>query len=229
MSDFTVDQLFRPRQPLTLGDQTVYVRALSDLEQQLANRVAMTEGGKQLRALRDPNSDEYLGLIEPIQDGADDELRASIGLLSVRRFQSEAFTKYPFRFQPFPENASEEEKAQTLEQRQEHLDGLRTNRKEYVEAELKKLKDALEPKDTASLRAETIRLSRDASRREAYLSELKYQTLFYSVEHEDGTRYFASLEAVRATHGAILDALYNKFQEVNDLDPLAWKPPSSTE
>ena len=92
---------------------------------------------------------------------------------------------------------------------------------------LEALSQSLQDKPSDWLRREATRLTQDLARHAAYVEELAWQSVFLSTETEHGEPYYPSIDTVRHLGRQALDALYAKFQEVNDLDPLALSSPSS--
>lgn len=223
-----IDDLFHPWKDVDVFGRTLRVRALSDFEMQLVGRAALAAGGRTLRALRDPATDDYLALIEPLGVAADSELRDLIVRASQRRLTQEATAAHPYTYQPFPDGATDEERAAVLEQREQTEKARREKIAALVEQKTQALSQSLETKDLNWLRNEAVRLAQDVARLTAYTEELAWQSVFHCTETVDGQPAFSSVDVVRKLGRQALDKLWLAFQEVNDLDPLASKSPSST-
>lgn len=79
-----MDKLFRWKTTVDIEGTTLYIRIVSDQVIDDARRIALLEARKLRRELRNPNTDDYLIYIDPLQDLDDDELRNLITSVAMR-------------------------------------------------------------------------------------------------------------------------------------------------
>lgn len=228
MAAVTVDRLFRSTTEVELAERKVRVHALSDLELQERHRRALEASMRLGRALKDPNSGEYLSTLEPIVTATRDVLVTVCVNAKRREFVGEAEKEIPYTFLPFPDNATQEEQEQVLHERILQEERLRLDRQKWVEEKLGAYTQSLETVEEEKLRAEALRLTTDLARSAAYSEEFVWQSVLLGTETLDGQPYFTAIEQARHASRPAINRLWDAVEEVTNIDPLASKSPSST-
>lgn len=222
-SSITVDRLFRSTKCVELGEQKIAIHALSDLELQERHRRALEASMRHARQLRDPNSGEYLSTLEPVAT-AEKSVMVAVCVAAKRRFLADdAERELPFTHIPFPDNATTEEQAKTLEEREAAQKALGEKRSAWVEDRLKSYQSELEAADVDRLRPEAIKLTSDLAREAAYSEEYVAQSIHLGT---DG--HFGGVEQVRRLARPVINLLWQAQEEVTNLDPLGLKSRSLT-
>lgn len=228
----TLDDLCRPAVDKTLPNgKTVRVRALSDVERRTCDMEALALSARLARALGDKESREYQAYILPtLLEGSDERKRDAIVAYRSLTAVRESNRTVQSRYIPFPDNATDEERREVIDKRQaESLAVL-----ERRAAETKRLIDETR-QQIAEMIGETLdaKLEREAKNAISsglYSDEFVRHTIYHACEFDGGAaRFFASVEAVRSLPVAILNFLWDAYNEVDSIDPFLLASPSVTE
>lgn len=122
-----LSRLFKWRKHIQYEGLDFYLRIVGDQVVEDARQIALVESRKTRRALRDPNSNEYLIHLDPMKDFDDDELRAAIVILAARDVIRDYSAITPKRVvEPLKSNP-------TLEEQEQHQQAIEDRDKEYIE------------------------------------------------------------------------------------------------
>lgn len=226
----TLDRLFRAVKVVDMPDgKQIRVRALSDMEVQERNRFALAARYVAEKRLANHDSIEYQATLLPLEDATPDVLRAT--LLSYQQFDlsNKAAEQHPYRYIPEPDKATDEEKLDTLRQREEQEKTVEANRAVYIKAEIEKYTALLTEKEEGFLRRECTKRTAEFFGREAFSEAYANYEIWMSVEGVDGKRYFSTQAEVSSVPTSVKGKLYGEIREVNSLDPLAFAGKSATD
>lgn len=230
-ASISMDDLFQVRQETEIGGKKVSVRALSDLERQLASRKALEESARKEKELKTDGSPDNLAAIATIEWGTDETLKDSLAIYKQSDAWREAIKEIQPNFIPFPDKATDEEQREVLIAREAELKRAHEARQAYAEKYIEKYKKDVakltREKMIAEVRKQTIRLATDLTYNESY----ELECLLVSVERmKDGVyvSYFRNKDEVRKVPDAVRSKLLVTLREVNDVDPLSWSGQSLT-
>jgi hypothetical protein len=147
-----MEKLFNWKTTVEIRGVTIYVRVVSDQSLDDARRNALLESRKLRRSLRDPNSDDYLIYLDPLNDLDDDQLRTIITNVAMRRVMGEYINTNPrpelATLGDYPTQEQQENYEAAKEQREEdYLNAMQ----EYVAAWQADFLKSLETKDRTYL------------------------------------------------------------------------------
>lgn len=228
MENVTIDRLFRVHRPVEVLGHKLSVRCLSGPESQDRDRYSLMAGLTLEKKLRDHESEEYLTTLSGYKSLDREGLVAFLTVNYVSEATSKAEEKYPLLYQPFPDDALEDERRKTLETRQE----IEAKRDKDVAIEVKRLLEQFEksladtPVDQLLVKVEGKALVHAINR--ASNDAYAYYALYLSVCDESGKRYFSSPEEPMGLPDTVTIMLIKEFKEVNSLDPLALSGQFST-
>lgn len=230
MDPISVTRLLQVRKEISLRDQKVLVQALSSADLRAQSMAASLAGLRLKRALANPESDEYLGLVaSPIAFAKREALAEWCLGFKLEELQAEAFEKIEVHLVPFPDEATEDERMQTLAKREAHEQEVILQRAKYIEEGLKVYREWLEHCSLSELESDYARLRVKSLVNGAWREARNHAELLYGVRRLDGEPYFSSLQEVAAVPGEAQLYLLSEVRSVNDIDPLHWSLPSSTD
>ena len=214
----TLDNLFRTRMAVKLGDETLYLRVLSDADIQARDEHATRAMAQKRKALATPGSPEYETFVAGLDLESDESLRGAILLVDrmafVRESQSEtAHPELQPRLYPFPDNATDDEKAETLEKREEESKRIAELRKNWIEGQAKKREAELTDVDHKTLVYFTQERQRDAQGRSVYSKTYVAYTLYAATFRDEACkeRLFESVASVGDLPSEIRDFLADQY------------------
>jgi len=198
--------------------EKLIVRTLSDSEIQERAEYALSEQARMSNALRDVNSDMYHAKISILVDATTEALIDTIA--EVRRVDAsrEAQEMYAIDFYPYPDDASMEEKLETLERQKKHEESIYTARAQYIvnqEGSLRKRLVELPREvilDNAKVSVSKIYLIKAATEAELWF------TIAHAYETLDGKQRW-SMDEVKKLSGRIVDRLAAEYRKVDAIDP----------
>ena len=152
MPDFRLDDLYNVEATLELphGDSVV-VRTLTEAEVQLRDEASLAAGAQVEQRLRDKDGDEYKELIEPLTDMPPEALVEIVMAMEATVIKAQVDRDIPFKFIPYPDDATDEERMQTIIQQEEHEARVIKLRAEVLESKLRRRREELEALDQESL------------------------------------------------------------------------------
>lgn len=143
----TVDSLGRNRVPATLGSAPdapkVTIRVLSDLDVQRRDEYALLHMARRRRELDDTSSEAYELFLSQIQTEPEDQLRALLLREKEWQLRREASLLFQPSLIPFPDDATDDEKMEVVNQREMETVEIAKKIEEYVAAPLTKYKDEI--------------------------------------------------------------------------------------
>lgn len=127
-----MDDLWRSKVRVEVMGKTLWMRALSDAEVQERDESAMYASIQRRRLLEDVNSKEHAIYIDALEHARDADLKAVILRGQTIELQRQAQEDVKPRFFTFPDNATEQEKAGTIKNREDDATRVTKERTEYV-------------------------------------------------------------------------------------------------
>ncbi|NIQ88604.1 MAG: hypothetical protein GWN93_05810 [Deltaproteobacteria bacterium] len=223
--EFRLDKLYNTEAVVTLPDGSVVtVRVLTDAEVQIRELAATKAAGAVERQLRDKDSEEYEDLIAPLQQLDRDGHEAIVMSIAAITMSEEVQREYAFRYIPFPDDATEEERRETLEARDEHEARIQRQRSEELSRRLAARREELKvlDEDTLRTRAESATVRTQAFNDR--LEEFYCQTVYMSCRDSKDAPAF-DLESVRrhgksdGLNGTVYRRLLDIYTEIDIADP----------
>jgi hypothetical protein len=216
-----LDSLFRVSKVTELPGTEVTVRALSDAELRSRESIARAASAKYRKLLKDPNSDEHLAFIESLDELTDPQLvEIIVSQYSQLEAQDEARSQSKPEFIPTPEDPSDSEKLDAVDEQQSEDE----RASELYRTALKTMTDNyrknVESWDRPKLLTEAKNWNVRGLAYTEYLRTSILASLYLSTE-KNGKRYFANLEALENTNQMVVNRLYEEFVKVNEVD--AWE------
>jgi len=134
----TLDRLWRVSQPIELGGHKLVIRALSSYEIKCRFDEATLATLQVRKDLKAPDSRYYqLNIQSTLEAATDDELRLLIVRGTSGQATGEAVRDIQPEYVPYPDEASDAERAETLTARQAQLEKTNKLRNKYVETKSK--------------------------------------------------------------------------------------------
>lgn len=225
VAKFRLDDLYNTEATVTMPDGSeVLVRTLTEAEVSVRDLAATRASKDADDVLRDEESEENDELIKPLADLNRTELEAVIMGFAMVALRRDVQEEYPYRYIPFPEDATEDEKEDTLRQRDEHEARVRQNRSEELSRRMTARRDELQELDDEQLHDRAVKAMVRAQKLNARIEEFNVQTLCMACRNEKGEPFFK--EDVVRRHGkrdGLNDAVYRKllgvYAEVDTADP----------
>jgi len=227
----TLDHLFRNKVKVRLGEEELWMRTLSDLDLQARDEYSLLAMARRRRELEDPKTIEHELYIAGLQHASDDELRAIILISSTAEFQREAWNEVKPVFYPFPDDATDEEKAEVLKKREEDQKRMEQERLDYVNQRISSLQASLRNLTREQLLELAKRKQLEQQSRLAALRAFQDYTVYASVFRDEAcqSRRFSSPEEVSQLPGdpsgerkgirdQLIQAYFHKVDIVSHLD-----------
>ena len=222
---FTLDELYNTEARVTLpNDKVVTVRTLTDAEVNMRDLASLEASSRKEEELSDKTGEQYLSMIEPLERLDPPDLIAIIMAVRERLVDERVRSEYPFRYIPFPDEATEDERREVLTKRREHEERVRQRRSEEKSRRLTEEREELE-----SLSEEELlgRATNNLVRTEmftAQMAEFYAQTLHLACR-DDGDKPVFDLGVIRR-HGRkdglnemVFSRLLEVYGEIDTTDP----------
>lgn len=222
---FRLDDLYNTEATVTLPDERVItVRTLTDAEVNLRDLASLEASSVVEEQYSDEGSEDYKSLIGPIELLDPPDLIAIIMAVRERFIGERVNSEHPFRYIPFPDKASEEEKREVLTRRRESEAKVIHRRSEEKSATLIKERTDLEELDDPG---ELLRRAKNSMMNTemftARVSEFYAQTVYLSCT-EDGDLAF-DLETLQrqgrkdGLNAKVFNRLLEVYGEIDIADP----------
>lgn len=218
-----LDEFFRVNTEVELParkgkKEKIIVRTLSDVEMQARSDYALSEQARVYAETQNPESDIYKANIAPLEQASDEILiNAMADILRVDSIR-EANELFRIDFYPYPDNATDEEKRETLDRQKKHEEDIYGQRLRLVasreESARKHWADLSHDVLLKNARAAVTRLYPFKASVEAEL----YFTISRACETLDGNPKW-TIEQVKKLSGKMVDSLMAKYREVDAIDP----------
>ena len=225
VAKFRLDDLYNTEAVVTMPDGSeVLVRTLTEAEVSVRDLAATRASKDAEDVLRDEESSEHDELIKPLDGLSREELSAVIMGFAMVAIRREVQEDYPYRYIPFPEDATEEEKEETLRRRDEHEARVRQNRSEELSKRMVQRREELSDLDEEQLHARSVMAMVRAQKLNARIEEFNVQTLYMACRNENGKPFFDE-DIVRrhGTRDGLNDSVYKKllsvYAELDRADP----------
>ncbi|MBI5305521.1 MAG: hypothetical protein HY868_25555 [Chloroflexi bacterium] len=211
----SVDDMFRWVIAVNVLGRPYWIRALSDTDTQERDAYALRVMALRRKALSTPGTDEHLVYIEGLADEDDDVLRSVVLAGDVRDWVREVQQVIQPQLYPFPDNATDEEKAETLARRDAEPERIRKLRVDWVNERAEPRKKQLAEFDHATL----VRLAKErqivAQTRAMYDKAFMDYTIYlaYFRDAQCTQRAFESVEQVGQQAPFATDAMADQYIE----------------
>ena len=219
-----LDDLFRATKdiPLPKGLKG-QVRTLSDGEMKERRRYALLHSQEVVSGLEDETSDSYRLYVAPLATTRNRELLTDV-VMQIRRAEAmrDAFVFYPNELIPMPDDATDIDEREVLDQRKIQEDKLAVNRAKFVDKRLATIRKKHKALNVRQLRALAQRLAVVVAERSATIDAMRWYTVYAAVfVHKDGAleRLYQDPDTVRKSPQQVVDRLYLEVEEVNGVDP----------
>lgn len=216
-----LDKLFRVSKVVALPGTEVTVRALSDAELRSRESIARAASAKYRKLLRNPDSDEHIAFVESLDELTDPQLIEVIVLqYSQLEAQDEARSQSKPEFIPTPDNPSDVEKLDVIDEQKDEDERVSELYKSTLKTMLDNYRKNVESWDRNKLLAESRNWTIRGLAYTEYLRTSILASLYLATE-KNGKRYFPNLDALENTSQMVVNRLYEEFVKVNEVD--AWE------
>lgn len=211
-----LDDLFRVVAEVELYGKPLFLRVLSDFDLQARDEASLLASAEARLQMLQPDTKLHRAHLAWLQSATVEQLRNVILGAETASLVRASFLEVPPQLYPFPDEATEEEKAEIIGKRKAEEDRVAEARKEFVkkglEAAQKRLDEEGSPEKLLAQARE--RQLETQSRAEAMAAFDRY-TLFASTfkDKECRERYFASPEAVADLAPAARQTLLRHYYE----------------
>lgn len=199
-----------------VGDITV--RALSDLDVRERDRIALEASREEADRLRDEASDGYGELIAPLLEIGDSEMRVAIVAFQGRQYWRDIEDELPYQYVPFPDDATLEERQETLRKRGAHEEQVRKERGAIVAKRIAAFDKKAQEWTTEVLQREMQRRTVASHSLARYADVWNYVTLVLSC-FRDGDPLFEKWKDVPEMSSRAVEKLFAAYREVDSVDP----------
>lgn len=228
-NEVILDRLFRPTKKIEIAGIPLTVRALSGPEQEARAFYATNQARKLSKELEDHESPAYQSRLEFLENKSAEELTLFLRSFHETEYKRLAEKDNPVDFAPIPDEATDEEKRNTLDSREKIV----ADRDAKVESITQEKADEYVKKflDGKS-RDEIYKVAKDEIAG-PYLNEranmsFVHYSLYASVQKGDGTRYFTSPEDAGDVDRNVIFNIFDEVKVVSEIDPLALKSSGSS-
>jgi hypothetical protein len=212
---FKLDDLYNTEAEVALPDgKVILVRTLTDAEVNHRELEAIKAASVVEAEFEDETSQRYKDLIEPLQRLDHDGLVAIIMAVQEVVIREEVVRENPFRYVPFPDDATEDEKRDVMRRREEQEAQVRQRRSEEISRRLSARREEMQilEDDDLMKRAKRALVNTEAFNRriEEFYTQTVYQSTWLDSKHP------FKLEAVRG-HGkrdGLNEKVFRKILEV---------------
>jgi hypothetical protein len=217
---FRLDQFFRVcNDEVKLPDgRTITIRTLSDTETNGRHEYSVAEAMRVAELLRNPESELYRTKVLIMKDASLETVTSLLVQARIQELIREANDLYRLDFIPAPDNATLLEQVDNTLQQSKADDSVYQLRLQHVNKGVEAYREKL-----SKLSREVVDREAAARAQQFYAASysedaLIYYTVWCSAEL-NGKRVWASPEEVRNLPRAIIDYLYAKYREVDQIDP----------
>lgn len=225
-TNFRLDTLFNVEADFPLPDgNSVTVRVLTETELQERDAQALRAYKEVEDQMRADDSEDRKNVIDPLSEADTEMLVAILAQIEAIRFSIEAVRMHPFRFFPFPDDASTEERVAILRQQDEHEAQVRERRRQAIEDHRESYKARIADRDVEDLRKMAERALIAAKADAARQEEFQVQTVYLSCRKGSQGEPYWPLEQVRlhGKGGGLSNRLYSEVQslyyQLDSVDP----------
>lgn len=229
MDVITVTRLMQVRKEVPLGERRVMAQALSSADLRAQTMAASLAGLRMKQSLADPASETYQALVgSALAFASHEQLIEWCAGFKLNDLQREAYERHQPVLIPFPDDATEDERMNTLAQREQAAEQLAKVRAEFIEQGLKAYQEQLQAMAPAELEPIYLKQRIDSLINGAWREARENSELLFGVRGLDGEPYFENLEEVGRLPESVRQYLLAEVRTVNDIDPLTWSSPLLT-
>ena len=180
------------------------------------------------KALKNPESNDFLVYLSDIEETEDEGLRTVImlryQLQLIETLQSEITPEYI----PFPDKATSDEESEVVQARKDAVEEVQKKISEVAKTRTEKERARIEALDRAALVKEAIRSQSDLVIRERWSRAFQTSTILLGTRTKSGSVLFKSAEEVESVPSSVRSKLYEMVLEVTSIDQLGLNGQSST-
>ena len=199
------------------------MRTLTDAELSLRELTSLEASSVTEERLEDEASEEYKSIIAPLSRLDPPDLIAVIMAVRGRFIEERVRSEFPFRYIPFPDDATEEEKREVLTSRREHEATVRQKRSEDYSTRMAKDRGELEGLDTEELIAKAKNALISTEVFTAKLTEFHIQTIYMACVVDGKPAFDFDVVKNHGTKGGLNDRVFSRllgvYGEVDTADP----------
>lgn len=229
-SSYSLDSFYRVQGEFTLPDgKKIYLRSLSDDEQNIRRKAAVVASRNARKELRDDSTAAYADFVQPVEWAEDDDLTETIVALSQQEFQQDATVQFPRRQIPYPDEANLEEQHEVDDGREKHWLEVIEERRKYVEKRTEDFRKKVQKwtREQRVAKCQELQVGNHAV--QAYMEEFFDQLVLLGCfsDKKRSKRQFKNSD-VKQLDPRIKDPLLAKLREINELDIFQLQTFSST-
>ena len=214
----TVDDLFRWKKQVSIGDRQIWLRTLSAADDGERVKAALQEARRLRVKLLEDDSPEREELLAVYGKVSRKELLAAIRVFQIEASQSLAPREVqPKKDPPVPDEPSLDAAMDAEDEWQEELAELVSRREEWVKEQVETLMALREKDSDEKLRDMAIDLQISAHCSEAYVKEFNRQSLYYTCFEDEACkkRMFKSPGQVSELYHRVRDRLEREYYDLD--------------
>jgi len=218
------EDLFVVKKKINIGEAELTFRVLSDLALQDRDEYAMLAMARRRRELDDPNSNAHELYIKGLEVAPDDELRGIVLLATQTDLQREAIRTIQQAPLPFPDNASDEEKADIVAKREAEPQRVLDEQNAFVTTRIEEFSKSIKDLNHDELVKMAKQKQFEQQARLVSIRAFQDFTVYASVfeDWECTKRYFAKplqvSELPTEARAAFVIAYFNQVDVISPLD-----------
>ena len=214
---YTLDDFFRVTTEIKVPGKTLIVRTLSDAEMQARQHYALEANRKAQKLYSNHDCEEYLALLEPLKIFNDDELVTLVLSLKTREFDQERRRRLDLPVIITPDDASDAERIQTMEARENALKEYEEKIAKGVTSDIEAFKKYLEGKSHDELFAAAAEEYVKSEVQNSFFKAFECAWIYYATFYKNH-RFFRSPEDTAKLDVRIKDILFAACQDVYGVD-----------
>lgn len=222
--EIRMDDLFRTVTRIDFMARELYLRALSDFDLNAREEYALYKASFLRKEMQTTGTKENLMYLQWLEEASDASLKQIILLSSSQMFWSQSYSEIEQVLIPIPEDATDEERENTIELRRAELERVGKARQEFVKNKFEALEKELDAEDFDKLRKRARSAQIDFQMRFTRQAALDSYTLWACVFRDEKcqTRYFENPEQAGEMETTVRQTLvgeyYRNMQRISELD-----------
>jgi len=217
--EFHIDKFFRVSTETHLPDGTaITVRTLSDVELKARQAHAVSILGQTAQKLRNPESEEHKSRIAPLSEVTNESLVETLVSTWRPEWIGEARESQRMMIFPYPDDASDVEKADVDRKQKEHEQATFAERAKYLANRELAFREKVGGWDRETILKNVVDRAVGLYALDESLQEQDYYTIWRGVER-DSKSHWASVDEVRQLNPKVVSELLRVYQEVDSQDP----------
>lgn len=216
-SEQIFSKLFNFKKTVVVHNITFYMRIVPDSVVEDARSKALLEARKMRRALRDPNTTEYLVYLDVLSDFTDEELQNLIAVNASRDVMRQFIQSTPRPvLEPLGDNPTQEQQEEYVAAKDKQEEDYFNELEEYMKAWRETFTAGLEARDRKYWEFMARRFQTDATCEQVFTDFFEDYIVGSSLYTDDKykTRLFESPEEYKQLPSDIRQELRTKYQEL---------------